>query len=102
MTSRRQSDEHGLPSLVSLLCCPDYAVEQGSAVFQTTDAVGPDALMLADTYRARARDLTASANALPNYDLILEAESLAAAWRDLAVLADLQDAMSVALAATRD
>ena len=102
MKSLRQSHEDGAPALVSTLRSLASLVDHHPTVFRSTDAVRPDVLMSKEAYRARARDLTMSADALPTYDLILEAESLAAAWRELAILADLQDSLSAALAATRD
>jgi hypothetical protein len=58
--------------------------------------------MSAEDYRARAEALIQSSAAGADYDLILEAEALAADWRRLADLADLQEAMRASLEATRD
>ncbi len=58
--------------------------------------------MSAQEYRARAEALANSADVSLDYGLILELEALATQWRQLAALADLQDALTTALQATRD
>ena len=58
--------------------------------------------MSAQEYRSRADALESSAHASVDDERIFELEALAAQWRDLAELADLQDVMRTALKATRD
>ena len=59
-------------------------------------------VMSAEEYRARAAALIRSSDMSTDYGLILEMEAVAAEWRKLADLADLQEAMRAALKATRE
>jgi hypothetical protein len=58
--------------------------------------------MSAQQYRDRAEALVRSADALIDYDLVLQLEATAAEWRELAALADVQDILLAALAKTGD
>ncbi len=58
--------------------------------------------MSALEYRARAVELDSSADACANYEVMLQMEALAREWRKLAGVAEWQDAMLSALAATRE
>ena len=64
--------------------------------------VGRSIVMTAEEYRARAAALIRSSDMSTDYGLILEMEAVAAEWRKLADLADLQEAMRAALKATRE
>lgn len=59
-------------------------------------------VMSAEEYRARAAALIRSSDMSTDYGLILEMEAVAAEWRKLADLADLQEAMRAVLKATRE
>jgi hypothetical protein len=56
----------------------------------------------AQEYRTRAAELDSSADACGNYEQMLQMEAVAREWRKLAGVAEWQDAMLSALAATRD
>jgi hypothetical protein len=56
--------------------------------------------MSAQEYRARGNALVSRADAPLSYELILELEATAAMWRQLAGLADVQDVLLAALAAS--
>jgi len=59
-------------------------------------------MMSAQEYRARAEALIRSTHEVTDFALVLELESTAAEWRKLAVLAEAQDVLRFALAATSD
>ena len=54
--------------------------------------------MSAREYRARADAMVASADAASSYEQVLQAETLASEWRQLAQVAIWQDALIAALA----
>jgi hypothetical protein len=59
-------------------------------------------MMTAQEYRARADMLVASADMSASYALMLHLDASVREWRKLAEIADWQDAMLAALAATAD
>jgi hypothetical protein len=59
-------------------------------------------VMSAREYRARAVELDSSADRCANHEVMLQMEAVAREWRKLAGVAEWQDAMLSALAATRD
>ena len=58
--------------------------------------------MSAKEYRARADALIGKADSCPDDKLVLRLEATALEWRRLADLADWQDAMTAALAASEE
>jgi hypothetical protein len=59
-------------------------------------------MMTADEYRARADALIRSTDECRDIDLVVQLEATAAEWRKLAVLAEAQEVLIAALAASRD
>ena len=59
-------------------------------------------MMTAQEYRARAVALERSADGCADYALVLQLDATAREWRKLADMADWQDSMLAALAATGD